>query len=90
MNGEAEWTPFMHGFVFWETPKLEHSPPAAAAAEDLNEWLTGFCQAHADYPNVVPMPPDYEDSGETVIKALERLLPDHPSLPTLKMMRRPI
>lgn len=44
-----EWTPFAHGFVFWEYPKLEHLPPADEAGQ--REWLEGFLQSHADHPN---------------------------------------
>ena len=90
MSDDIAWTPFMHGFVFWETPEPEHGPPSPEAAENLSEWLSGFRQAHADYPDVIPEPPDYEDTGETVAQALERLLPHHPALPTLRMMLRPM
>jgi hypothetical protein len=45
MNEEFQWTPFMRGFVFWETPDSEYGPPGADAAEDLSEWLMGFRQA---------------------------------------------
>ena len=42
-----EWTPFSHGFVFWEYPGPEHLPPADEAGQ--REWLEGFLQAHADH-----------------------------------------
>lgn len=35
----------------------------------------GFRQAYADYPDVIPQPPYYEDTGELIDEALERLLP---------------
>lgn len=44
-----EWTPFSHGFVFWEYPGPEHLPPSDAVGQ--REWLEGFLQAHADYPD---------------------------------------
>jgi hypothetical protein len=44
-----EWTPFSHGFVFWENPNREHLPPADEAGQ--LEWLEGFLQSHADNPN---------------------------------------
>ena len=44
-----EWTPFNHGFVFWEYPDREHLPPADEAGQ--REWLEGFLQAHADSPD---------------------------------------
>ena len=45
---DFEWTPFSHGFVFWEYPNSEHLPPADEAGQ--REWLEGFQQAHADDP----------------------------------------
>jgi hypothetical protein len=45
------------------------------------EWLEGFCQAHADYPDG-----DDFEGGETAQEALERMLEGHPALPALKMM----
>ena len=42
-----EWTPFSHGFAFWEYPGPEHLPPADEAGQ--REWLEGFLQAHADH-----------------------------------------
>ena len=44
-----EWTPFSHGFVFWEYPGPEHLPPPDEAGR--REWLEGFLQSHADNPN---------------------------------------
>lgn len=84
-----EWTPFMRGFVFWEMPTAEHLPPAADDIEDLREWLHGFEQAHADSPED---PRSWTDPslGESVPKALDRLLAGHPALPTLKMLLRPV
>jgi len=32
-----EWTPFSHGFVFWEYPGPEHLPPADNP-HDAREW----------------------------------------------------
>ena len=72
-----EWTPFSHGFVFWEMPALEHLPPADEAGQ--REWLEGFLQAHADYPDE-PFDPD---GGETAADALMRMLPGNPHLPAL-------
>lgn len=66
-----EWTPFSHGFVFWEYPGYEHLPPPDEVGQ--REWLEGFLQAHADYPDVIP-DPDGEDDGETVADALRRTL----------------
>ena len=57
-----EWTPFARGFVFWEYPSKEHLPPPDEASR--HEWLEGFLQAHADYPDE-PLDPDNLDSGET-------------------------
>ena len=86
MNTPAEtfeWTPFMHGFVFWELPGPEHLPPDDEARR--LEWLDGFCQAHADYP----ADGNFE-GGESAVEAIDRLLADHPALATLKMMLRPM
>lgn len=86
MNAPAapfEWTPFMHGFVFWEVQKSEHLPPGDDAGR--LEWLDGFCQAHADYP----ADGNFE-GGESTLDALDRLLADHPALPVLKMFLRPV
>lgn len=35
-----EWTPFAHGFVFWEHPKSEHLPPSDEAGQ--REGLEGL------------------------------------------------
>lgn len=75
-----EWTPFSHGFVFWEYPGPEHLPPPAEAGQ--REWLEGFLQAHADYPNE-PYDPDHPDSGERAADALRRMLAGNPQLPAL-------
>ena len=56
---------FQRGFVFWEHPKPEYLPPIDDAGR--REWLEGFCQAHADYPDG-----DDFESGETVQEALDR------------------
>jgi hypothetical protein len=61
---EFEWTPFSHGYVYWEYPGPEHLPPADEAGQ--REWLEGFLQAHADYP----------DNGEGAADALRRILAD--------------
>jgi hypothetical protein len=66
-----EWTPFSHGFVFWEYPSPEHLPPADEASQ--REWLEGFLQAHADYPDA-PYDPDNPENGETAADALRRTL----------------
>ncbi len=66
--GGFEWTPFSHGFVFWEYPGPEHRPLPDEAGR--REWLEGFLQAHADYPDE-PYDPD---GGETVADALRRTL----------------
>lgn len=44
-----EWTPFNHGFVYWEYLDREHLPPPDEAGQ--REWLEGFLQAHADSPS---------------------------------------
>lgn len=75
-----EWTPFAHGFAFWEYPSPEHLPPPAEAGQ--REWLEGFLQAHADYPNE-PYDPDNPDSGETAADALRCMLAGNPRLPAL-------
>ena len=54
-----EWTAFAHGFVFWEYPDPEHRPPADEAGQQ--EWLAGFQQAYADYPDE---PHDPDNTGE--------------------------
>ena len=66
-----EWTPFSHGFVFWEYSGPEHLPPPDEASR--REWLEGFLQAHTDYPNE-PYDPDNPDGGETAADALRRTL----------------
>lgn len=67
-----EWTPFSHGFVFWEYPGPEHLPPPDEAGR--RDWLEGFLQARADYPDE-PFDPDNPDGGETAANALRRTLP---------------
>ena len=76
-----EWTPFSHGFVYWEYPDSKHLPPADERGQ--REWLKGFLQAHADYPDVIPEPPDFEDRGETASESLNRLLTGHIALTPL-------
>ena len=66
-----EWTPFMHGFVFWELPGPEHLPPEDDAGR--LEWLDGFRLAYADYPDTLD-----PEAGESLSEALDRLLADHP------------
>ena len=80
---QFEWTPFMRGFVFWESPQPEYLPPNDDAGR--LEWLEGFCQAHADYP----ADGDFE-GGESAAEALDHLLAGHPALPFLTMMLRPL
>jgi hypothetical protein len=80
-----EWTPFMRGFVFWETPQAEFNPPDPDDAADLAERLAGFRQAYADYPDTLD-----PNAGESLSEALDRLLVGHPALLTLKMMLRPV
>lgn len=75
-----EWTPFAHGFVFLEYPGSEHLPPADEVGQ--REWLEGFLQAHADYPNE-PYDPDNPDSGETAVDALGRMLAGNSQLSAL-------
>ena len=70
-----EWTPFSHGFVFWEYPKAEHWPPSDEIGR--REWLEGFLQAHADCPNDTD-----QDRGERAA-ARQRMLPSNPHLPAL-------
>jgi hypothetical protein len=74
---EHELNAFQRGFVFWEHPKPEYLPPIDDKGR--REWLEGFCQAHADYPDG-----DDFESGETAQEALDRMLEGHPALPTLK------
>lgn len=66
-----EWTPFSHGFVCWEYPSPDHLPPADEARQ--REWLEGFLQAHADYPDE-PYDPDNPSGGEGAPAALRRTL----------------
>lgn len=66
-----EWTPFAHGFVFWEYPGSEHLPPPDEAGQ--REWLEGFLQSHADYPDE-PCDPDNPEGGETAADVLRRML----------------
>jgi hypothetical protein len=75
-----EWTPFAHGFVFWEYPGSDHLPPSDKAGQ--REWLEGFRQAHADHPDE-PYDPDHPDNGETAGDALRRMLAGNPPLPAL-------
>jgi hypothetical protein len=78
-----EWTDFMRGFVFWETPRSEFGPPSTADDAGLQEWLEGFMQAYADYPDTLD-----PGAGESPAEALDRLLAGHLALPTLKMRLR--
>ena len=75
-----EWTPFSHGFVFWEYPGPAHLPPSDEMGQQ--EWLEGFQQAHADYPDE-PYNPDNPESGETAADSLRRMLPGNPYLAAL-------
>lgn len=86
---EPVWTPFTHGYVFWELETAEHHPPGPDDIEGLREWIEEFMQAFADYPDA---PESWIDPsvGESFTEALERLLPDHPALPVLKMLLRPV
>lgn len=78
------WTPFSHGFVFWEYPGPAHLPPSDAMGQ--REWLEGFRQAHADYPDE----PDDPEGGETAADAIRRMLPGNPHLPALlALLARP-
>ena len=72
-----QWTPFSHGFVFWEYPGPDHLPPSDEMGQ--REWLEGFQQAHADDPD----DPDNPEGGETAADALRRMLPGNPHLPAL-------
>jgi len=78
-----EWTPFAHGYVFWEYPGPEHHPPTDEAGQ--REWLEGFRQAHAEYPDQ-PHDPDHPENGETAADALGRMLAGNPRLPALLAM----
>ena len=78
-SDEYELDAFQKGFVFWESPKAEYMPPIDEAGR--REWLEGFCQAHADYPDG-----DDFEGGETAQEALDRMMEGHPALPTLKAM----
>jgi ribosome modulation factor len=42
---------FQKGFVFWETPRPEFGPPEDDT--ERQEWLAGFQQAYADYPDTL-------------------------------------
>lgn len=75
-----EWTPFSHGFVFWEYPGPDHLPPSDEMGQ--REWLEGFQQAHADDPDE-PDDPDNPEGGETAADALRRMLPGNSHLPAL-------
>jgi hypothetical protein len=75
----TELNAFQKGFVFWKHPKPEYLPPIDDAGR--REWLDGFCQTHADYPDSLD-----PEGGETVQEALDRLLEGHPALPALKAM----
>ena len=88
-TGRFEWTPFTHGFGFWETSTAEHRPPEPDDVEGLREWLQGFMQALADYPDD---PQSWIDPSvsESFTEALDRLLAGHPALPVLKMLYRPV
>lgn len=81
---EFTWTPFAHGFTFWEIPDAEHSPPGPLQADELCEWLECFCMAHADCSGSLDF-----GSGESTEAALNRLLAGHPALPALLAMLRP-
>jgi hypothetical protein len=74
-----EFDAFQRGFIFWETPKPEYMPLIDDAGR--REWLEGFLQAHADYPDTLD-----PEEGETAQEALERMLEGHPALPALKAM----
>lgn len=66
-----QWTPFSHGFVFWEYPDSKHLPPDDESGQ--REWLEGFLQAHADNSND---PREWIDPGisEGAYAALKRVL----------------
>ena len=83
---EPLWTPFTHGYVFWELETAKHHPPGPDDIEGLRQWLEGFQLSHAEHPDVISEPPNFENRGGTVAGALDRLLPDHPARPMLKMM----
>lgn len=87
-----QWTPFTHGYVFGEHSTPEYHPPGPDDIEGLRQWLEGFELSHADHPDVTsdPSDPNVEEAGESVAGALSRLLVDHPSLPTLLAMCRPM
>ena len=63
-----EWTPFSHGYVFWEYPGKEHLPPSDETGQ--RDWLEGFLQSHAEHPDD---PFNYE-GGESASDALRRML----------------
>ena len=73
-----EWTPFSHGFVFWEYPGPDHLPPSDAVGQRLEE----FQQVYADYPDE-SYDRDNPESGETAAEALGRMLAVNPQLPAL-------
>jgi hypothetical protein len=42
---------FQKGFMFWETPRPKPGPPEDDT--ERQEWLVGFQQASADYPDTL-------------------------------------
>jgi hypothetical protein len=92
-DGEAfHWTPFTHGYVFWEHSTPEYHPPGPDDIKGLRQWLEGFELSHAEHPDVIVdlSDPNAEEAGESVAEALNRLLAGHPVLATLLAMRRPM
>jgi len=67
-----EWTPFQHGFVYWGYHNPEHLPPDDGAGK--KEWLEGFLQAHADYPDDYDS--DHPERCGSAYAALRRMLTD--------------
>jgi hypothetical protein len=57
-ESECELDAFQKGFVFWEHSTAEYLPPIDDAGR--REWLEGFLQAHADYPDTLD-----PEEGET-------------------------
>ena len=84
MANDEEFTPYAHGFIFWESPEPKYGPPEDDGGRA--DWLAGFRHAHADYPD----DPYHPEEGETAGEALTRMLgEDHPALPTLRALLRP-
>ena len=77
---EPVWTPFTHGYVFWELETAEHHPPGPDDIEGLREWIEEFMQAFADYPDA---PESWIDpsAGEALLRPSNGCYPIIPPCP---------